>query len=64
PPPKDAAAQWAVTLALCAFLIVPVAMSVLAGLTVNYFRGPAAAAGRARAAASFGGGVMGVRNAM
>ncbi|MGV4852418.1 ABC transporter permease, partial [Burkholderia pseudomallei] len=30
----------AVTLALCAFLIVPVAMSVLAGLTVNYFRGP------------------------
>lgn len=35
-----AAAQWAVTLALCAFLIVPVAMSVLAGLTVNYFRGP------------------------
>ena len=31
--------QWAVTLALCAFLIVPVVMSVLAGLTVNYFRG-------------------------
>ncbi|RKP52790.1 ABC transporter permease [Trinickia fusca] len=31
--------QWAVTLALCAFLIVPVVMSVMAGLTVNYFRG-------------------------
>ncbi|WP_125910347.1 ABC transporter permease [Burkholderia singularis] len=33
------AIQWAVTLALGAFLIVPVAMSVLAGLTVNYFHG-------------------------
>jgi putative spermidine/putrescine transport system permease protein len=31
--------QWAVTLAICAFLVVPVAMSILAGLTVNYFRG-------------------------
>ncbi|MEA3120836.1 MAG: putative spermidine/putrescine transport system permease protein [Paraburkholderia sp.] len=31
--------QWAVTLALCAFLIVPLVMSVMAGLTVNYFRG-------------------------
>lgn len=31
--------QWAVTFALCAFLVVPVVMSVLAGLTVNYFRG-------------------------
>ncbi|MBR8460095.1 ABC transporter permease subunit [Burkholderia dolosa] len=34
-----AAMQWSVTLLLCAFLIVPVVMSVLAGLTVNYFRG-------------------------
>ncbi|MBN3788127.1 ABC transporter permease subunit [Burkholderia sp. Ac-20353] len=34
-----AALQWLVTLLLCAFLIVPVVMSVLAGLTVNYFRG-------------------------
>ncbi|WP_261533622.1 ABC transporter permease [Burkholderia multivorans] len=34
-----AALQWSVTLLLCAFLIVPVVMSVLAGLTVNYFRG-------------------------
>ncbi|PRF42194.1 ABC transporter permease [Burkholderia multivorans] len=34
-----AALQWSVTLLLCAFVIVPVAMSVLAGLTVNYFRG-------------------------
>lgn len=34
-----AAGQWAVTLAICAFLIVPVVMSILAGLTVNYFRG-------------------------
>jgi len=34
-----AAAQWAVTLLICAFLIAPVAMSILAGLTVNYFRG-------------------------
>jgi putative spermidine/putrescine transport system permease protein len=31
--------QWFVTLALCAFLVVPVVMSVTAGLTVNYFRG-------------------------
>ncbi|HDR8999093.1 MULTISPECIES: ABC transporter permease [Burkholderia] len=34
-----AALQWSVTLLLCAFLIVPVVMSVLAGVTVNYFRG-------------------------
>ncbi|KVM59208.1 ABC transporter permease [Burkholderia ubonensis] len=34
-----AALQWLVTLLLGAFLIVPVVMSVLAGLTVNYFRG-------------------------
>ncbi|WP_175871217.1 ABC transporter permease subunit [Burkholderia sp. BCC0397] len=34
-----AALQWGVTMLLCAFLIVPVVMSVLAGLTVNYFRG-------------------------
>ena len=31
--------QWLVTFGLCAFLVVPVVMSVLAGLTVNYFRG-------------------------
>lgn len=31
--------QWAVTLALTAFLVVPVVMSIMAGLTVNYFRG-------------------------
>ncbi|WP_404935555.1 ABC transporter permease [Paraburkholderia sp. DHOC27] len=36
-----AAGQWLVTLLLCAFLIVPVAMSILAGLTVNYFKGVA-----------------------
>ncbi|TDG09591.1 ABC transporter permease [Paraburkholderia guartelaensis] len=36
-----ACAQWLVTLATCAFLIVPVVMSILAGLTVNYFRGVA-----------------------
>jgi putative spermidine/putrescine transport system permease protein len=36
-----AAAQWLVTLLLCAFLIVPVVMSILAGLTVNYFKGVA-----------------------
>jgi putative spermidine/putrescine transport system permease protein len=30
---------WLVTFGLCAFLVVPVVMSVLAGLTVNYFRG-------------------------
>jgi len=34
-----AAGQWLVTLVLCAFLIVPVVMSILAGLTVNYFKG-------------------------
>jgi putative spermidine/putrescine transport system permease protein len=34
-----AAGQWFVTLLLCAFLIVPVVMSILAGLTVNYFQG-------------------------
>lgn len=34
-----AATQWGVTLLLCAFLIVPVAMSIVAGLTVNYFKG-------------------------
>ncbi|KVG27410.1 ABC transporter permease [Burkholderia ubonensis] len=34
-----AALQWLVTLLLGAFLIVPVVMSVLAGLTVNYFLG-------------------------
>ncbi|XWN34565.1 MAG: ABC transporter permease subunit [Devosia sp.] len=33
------AAQLAVTLAACAFLIVPAVMSALAGVTVNYFRG-------------------------
>jgi putative spermidine/putrescine transport system permease protein len=33
--------QWAVTLLLCGFLIVPIVMSVLAGLTVNYFQGVA-----------------------
>lgn len=32
--------QLAVTLAACAFLLVPAAMSVLAGVTANYFRGP------------------------
>ncbi|CAD6534020.1 hypothetical protein LMG24235_02791 [Paraburkholderia sabiae] len=36
-----AAGQWLVTLLLCAFLIVPVVMSILAGLTVNYFQGVA-----------------------
>jgi len=34
-----ACAQWFVTLVTCAFLVVPVVMSILAGLTVNYFRG-------------------------
>jgi putative spermidine/putrescine transport system permease protein len=34
-----AAGQWLVTLALVAFLTVPVVMSMLAGVTVNYFRG-------------------------
>ena len=34
-----ALAQWLVTFGLCAFLVVPVVMSILAGLTVNYFRG-------------------------
>ncbi|POR53850.1 putative spermidine/putrescine transport system permease protein [Paraburkholderia eburnea] len=36
-----AAAQWFVTLATSAFLVVPVVMSIVAGLTVNYFRGVA-----------------------
>ncbi|GAB7523620.1 ABC transporter permease subunit [Paraburkholderia sp. 2C] len=36
-----AAGQWFVTLALCAFLIAPIVMSIVAGLTVNYFRGVA-----------------------
>ncbi|WP_407672037.1 ABC transporter permease [Paraburkholderia acidisoli] len=36
-----ACGQWLVTLATCAFLIVPVVMSIVAGLTVNYFRGVA-----------------------
>ncbi|MGN6667369.1 MAG: ABC transporter permease, partial [Trinickia sp.] len=31
--------QWVVTFGLCAFLVVPVVMSIMAGLTVNYFRG-------------------------
>jgi putative spermidine/putrescine transport system permease protein len=39
PPRLIALGQWAVTLALCAFLVIPVVMSVMAGLTVNYFRG-------------------------
>ncbi|MGI4985166.1 MAG: ABC transporter permease [Janthinobacterium lividum] len=34
-----AAGQWSVTIALLAFLTLPMLMSVLAGLTVNYFRG-------------------------
>ncbi|WP_026225927.1 MULTISPECIES: ABC transporter permease [Paraburkholderia] len=34
-----AAGQWFVILLLCAFLIVPVVMSIVAGLTVNYFKG-------------------------
>ncbi|MGF1444839.1 MAG: ABC transporter permease [Pikeienuella sp.] len=33
------AVQLTVTLAACAFLLVPAVMSVLAGVTVNYFRG-------------------------
>ena len=33
------ALQLAFTLAVCAFLVVPVVLSVLAGLTVNYFDG-------------------------
>ena len=32
--------QLGVTLLACAFLIVPAAMSVVAGVTANYFRGP------------------------
>src|SRR5688572_3753042 len=32
-------AQLAFTLLVCAFLIVPVALSVMAGLTVNFFQG-------------------------
>ena len=31
--------QLALTLAVCAFLVVPVVMSILAGLTTNYFVG-------------------------
>ncbi len=31
--------QWLLTLALVAFMVTPVVMSVMAGLTVNYFRG-------------------------
>lgn len=34
-----AAGQWIVTLLLVAFLTIPIVMSMLAGLTVNYFRG-------------------------
>lgn len=34
--------QLLLTLLLCAFLLVPVVMSVLAGLSQNYFRGPSA----------------------
>nr|WP_232445318.1 ABC transporter permease [Burkholderia ubonensis] len=34
-----ACGQWVVTLLLCAFLIVPIVMSIVAGLTVNYFQG-------------------------
>ena len=33
------AGQLLLTLALVAFMVVPVVMSVMAGLTVNYFRG-------------------------
>ena len=39
---RRAPAFWALltfTLAVCAFLIVPVAMSILAGVTANYFVG-------------------------
>jgi putative spermidine/putrescine transport system permease protein len=36
-----AATQWLVTLLTCAFLVIPVVMSIVAGLTVNYFRGVA-----------------------
>ncbi|THF61021.1 ABC transporter permease [Pseudothauera rhizosphaerae] len=38
-PPLIFSLQLAFTLAVCAFLIVPVVLSVLAGLTVNYFVG-------------------------
>ena len=31
--------QLAVTLSACAFLLVPIIMSVMAGLTANYFQG-------------------------
>ena len=31
--------QLAVTLSACAFLLVPTILSVMAGLTVNYFKG-------------------------
>lgn len=34
------AAQLAFTLGVCAFLVVPVALSMLAGVTANYFIGP------------------------
>ncbi|MGF1502803.1 MAG: ABC transporter permease [Paracoccaceae bacterium] len=34
--------QLTVTLAACVFLILPAALSVLAGVTANYFRGPGA----------------------
>ncbi|KAG0188598.1 hypothetical protein DFQ28_004643 [Apophysomyces sp. BC1034] len=33
------AGQWLVTVSLVAFLVIPVVMSVLAGLSTNYFRG-------------------------
>ena len=32
--------QLALTLAVCAFLIVPIGLSMLAGVTQNYFLGP------------------------
>ncbi|WP_425495405.1 ABC transporter permease [Pandoraea captiosa] len=34
--------QLLLTLLMCAFLLIPVGMSILAGLSVNYFRGPSA----------------------
>ncbi|GAB3629390.1 ABC transporter permease [Pandoraea terrae] len=34
--------QLSLTLALCAFLLLPVGMSIIAGLSQNYFRGPSA----------------------
>ncbi|AHB05166.1 ABC transporter permease [Pandoraea pnomenusa] len=36
------ALQLTLTLLMCAFLLIPVGMSILAGLSVNYFRGPSA----------------------